>query len=312
DRGVWREPCDTVRKFGTAYTIAFSPDGRLLAAGTEGVVKVWDWKNRQLLHRLPGHNFHAVAVAFSGDGWLATGAFREGLQLWDPETGRLLRPIDIPREPVSGLTFSPDDKWLASVSLRGPVSVSDSTTGEPRCTFEDLHTGNVEGVAFSRNGRRLASGGEDKTVRVWDATTGREILGLRGHTDRCGCVAFSPDGHRLASASSDETIRIWDGTPLRGDERGQATLTFNEHGDEIRGVAFSPDGPDGPDRRRIVSAGHDGLVKVWDAQTGRVSAEFSDHEKFGGQRVVVFCLAWHPQGRLIASVGLDTARAWDP
>src|SRR5262249_6754720 len=76
DHAVWTEPCDTVRKFGTAYTIAFSPDGRLLAAGTEGVVKVWDWKNRQLLHRLPGHNFHAVAVAFSGDGWLATGAFR--------------------------------------------------------------------------------------------------------------------------------------------------------------------------------------------------------------------------------------------
>src|SRR5262249_24166035 len=92
-QAVFTEPCDAPRKLGAAYTIAFSPDGRLLASGTEEVVKVWDWKNGQLLHRLPGHTFHSIPVAFNRDGRLATGTFRDGLKLWDPETGKLLRAI---------------------------------------------------------------------------------------------------------------------------------------------------------------------------------------------------------------------------
>jgi WD40 repeat protein len=301
---VFTEPCNAVRKFGTAYTVAFSPDGRYLAAATDGVVKVWDWKNRQLLHDLPGNNFHSIPVAFSRDGRLATGAFREDLKLWDPGTGVLLRTVHAHRgDPVSALAFSPDGECLASASFDRTVKLSNSRTGEVLHSF-DMHTGNVECVAFSPDGRRLASGGEDKTVRVWDATTGREVLGLRGHTDRCGCVAFSPDGRRLASTSSDGTIRVWDATPLRGDE-GQGTLTFTQHSHEIRSVAFGPDG------RRIASAGSDGLVKVWDAQTGEVSAEFSGHKEFSGRRVVIFCVAWHPKGGLIASAGLDTVKVWD-
>jgi len=297
---------EAIRKFGAAYTVAFSPDGRQLAAGSDGAVRVWDWKNRQLLQELPGHNFISIPVAFSGDGRLAAGTFREGLKLWDLETGQLLRTIDAHRHPVSALAFSPDGKWLASASFDRTVKLSNSTTGEVRHSF-DLHTGNVECVAFSPSGRRLASGGEDKTVRVWDATTGREVLALYGHTDRCGCVAFSPDGRRLASAGADGTIRFWDATPLRGNE-SQETLTFAEHSDEIRSVAFNPDGRDG---QRIASAGTDGLVKVWDPQTGRVSVKFSGHWEFSGRAVVIFCVAWHPKGHRIASAGVDTVRVWD-
>jgi WD40 repeat protein/serine/threonine protein kinase len=301
----WTEPCDVVRKFGTAYTVAFSLDGRQLAAATDGAVKVWDWKNGQLLQSLPGgNNIHPIPVAFSRDGRLATGTFRQDLKLWDPGTGILLRTVDAHRgQPVSALAFSPDGELLASASFDRTAKLSNSRTGEVLHSF-DLHTGNVECVAFGAGGRRLASGGEDKTVRVWDTTTGREVLGLRGHTDRCACVAFSPDGRRLASASSDRTIRIWDATPLRGDE-GEETRTFTQHSHEIRSVAFGPDG------QRIASAGSDGLVKVWDAQTGEVSAEFSRHKDSSGRSVVVFCVAWQPKGHLIASAGQDTLRVWD-
>ncbi|HUE72151.1 MAG TPA: serine/threonine-protein kinase [Pirellulaceae bacterium] len=298
---VFVGPCNASRKFGTAYTVAFSADGRHLAAASDEAVGVWDWKNRKRLHGLPGsgHNFHSIPVAFSGDGRLASGTYGEGLKLWDQETGLLLRTFPAHRHPVSALAFSPDGQWLASASFDRSVKLWDTTTGGLVHTF--LHTGTVDCVAFSPDGRRLVSAGEDKTVRIWDVTTGREVLGLRGHTGRCGCVAFSPDGRRIASASTDGTIRFWDATELRTDE-GQESLTFN-HSDEVYTVALSPDG------KRVVSAGYDTLVKVWDAHTGRVSAEF------GGHTVVVFCVAWHPDGQRVASAGsegwLHTVKVWD-
>src|SRR5262249_41769469 len=232
EQEVFTGECNIIRRSGAAYTVAFgSADGRRLTAGSVGAVKVWDWKNRQLLHTF-AHEHHTISVAFSRDGGrLASGSWPEGVKLWDAEAGGPpLRIFPGHLHPVTALAFSPDGGRLASASLDKSVKLWDTTTGELLHTL--LHTGHVGCVAFSPGGRRLASGREDKAVRIWDATTGREVLGLRGHAGRCECVAFSPDGRRLASAGTDG-IRFWDATPLQGDE-GQEIRTFNPHNDEIR------------------------------------------------------------------------------
>ncbi len=300
---VFQGLCDAIRKFGVAYTVAFSPpDGRHLAAGCDEEVRVWNWKDRQLRHTFPGPEYHSIPVAFTRDGRrLATGgAWQQGLKVWDVETGHLLRSLPAPRHPVSALAFSTDGGRLASASLGRSVTLWNTTTCELLRTLP--HTGNVLGVAFSLDGRRLASAGEDKIVRIWDPATGREVLGLHGHTDMCGCVAFSPDGWRLASASHDGTIRVWDATPLRVNE-GQETLTFTHHDHEVRSLAVSPNG------ERIASAGNGTLVRVWDAATGRVSFNFSGHS------APVFSVAWHPDGRRLATAGSvgrqHAVKVWD-
>jgi hypothetical protein len=187
---------DAIRNLGGAYTVAYTvafspPDGRLVAAGNDGDVNVWDWNKRgQPLHTFSGYEAHSIPVAFSPDGRrLAVGGGGQQSQLWDVETGDLFCPLPARSFPVNALAFSPDGGRLASAGLDRMVYVHDTTTGERLSKF--IHSGNVLCVAFSRKGRLVASAGK----------TRRCAFGTRRPAGKCSaCGGIPKCAHAWPSA----------------------------------------------------------------------------------------------------------------
>jgi len=155
---------------------------------------------------------------------------------------------------INSATFSPDGQWLASASQDGTLMLWETASGRVLRTLRGDPPASAFDVAFSPDGKRLASGHDnDHSVRIWDATSGRLLRTLKGHTGVVWAVAFSPDGRRLASAGEDGLINVWDATS--GDE----VWTRKVRGSAAFAVTFSPDG------RRLASAHGDGTVRIWEA-----------------------------------------------
>ncbi|HEX6401095.1 MAG TPA: WD40 repeat domain-containing protein, partial [Actinomycetota bacterium] len=200
---------------------SFSPDGRLLTVpGQRGSVQIVDAENGTPRSTLwaPGGPFCSPSFSPDGGRIAASGCPYLGswqTVIWDVTTGNPLAKVRDERG-SSGVMFSPDGERLAG-RTDGGAAVWDAWTGLPLLTVSG-HSGDVIGVAFSRDGTRLATGSKDGTARVWDAASGRELVRLSGHGGLVALVDFDPSGTRLLTGGGDGTARVWDVSPTAGAE----------------------------------------------------------------------------------------------
>jgi len=196
---------------GGACSLAVSPDGRLLAAGTVNrEIKLWSLADGTELSSLAGHAGGVEAVAFSPDGRIvASGSADKTIKLWDVTSGRELGTLAGHSSWIGCVAFSPDGQTLASSGGDKTIRLWDVARGRERQRLLG-HTEPVWAVAFAAKDAVLASSDGAAVIKLWNGSDGRERRTLRGHADSVESVAFSPDGHLLASASGDSTIRLWD------------------------------------------------------------------------------------------------------
>ncbi|BFU45116.1 hypothetical protein [Krasilnikovia sp. MM14-A1004] len=302
---------------GTVETVAVSPDGgRVAAGGSDGTVRVFNADGDADPLLLPGHDGPVWSLAFAPRGTaLLSGSGDGTVRLWDAAYPGDPRVRHGHHGPVWSVAATPDFRTVVTGGDDGTVRVwrdptepaqdrtaqggPDPAAGGPRGRGVPSaralvgHRGAVEGVAVSADGSRVASAGDDGTVRVWDPATGRAtVLGPRGGT--AWDVAFLPGAGRVVSAGTDGVVRIWDVA------HGTA-VELRGHQGPVRSVAAASDG------RYVASAGRDGTVRLWDVTGATPPRVLRGHR--GG---LVWRVAFSPDGRQLASSGDDgTIRLWD-
>jgi RNA polymerase sigma factor (sigma-70 family) len=283
------------------WSVAFWPDGKLLAtASLDKTVKLWDPASGKEIAILK-MSLPVRSVAISQDGnQLAVGQGEIGenkageLAIGDAKTRRIAGQIWKRNSPVYSVDYSPDGRFLAATFRAQAGQDQDKTItlwghGGGKENWLQ-HEGLVYAVKFSPDGKILASAGSDKTVRLWDPATGKEIRRINAHSAEVRAVAFSPDGKRLVTAGQDKKVNLWDVAT------GKQIAALDENQGGVLSVALSPDG------HILASADgqRDQSVKLWDlTRMKQIDVQPVDqhHIKF---------VAFSPDGNTLVTVGDGT------
>ncbi|MCP4701322.1 MAG: NACHT domain-containing protein [Gammaproteobacteria bacterium] len=287
---------------GYINSMAFAPDGKILASGSsDKTVRLWDAARGQCRHILKAHEGRVWSVAFAPDGGLASGSDDNTVRLWEVARSQCLYTLKSHEGCVNSVAFAPDGGVLASGSSDNTVRLWDVARGQCLHTLKG-HEGYVNSVAFAPGGGVLASGSSDNTVRLWEIARGQCLHTLKGHKDWVISVAFAPDGGILASGSDDKTVRLWDAA------RGQCLHTLKGHDGPVMSVAFTlaSFSIGTPDGETLASGSSDKTVRLWEVARDQCLHTLKGHE--GWIRSVAFA----PDGRGLASGSSDkTVRLWD-
>ncbi|MBD2532757.1 hypothetical protein H6G97_25510 [Nostoc flagelliforme FACHB-838] len=287
--------CVFAETLGGIHSVAFSPDGQLLATGdTNNEIRLYQVVDGKQLLSYKGHTGWIWSVAFSYQGHiLASGSEDQTVKLWDIATGQCLKTLHGHCGGIWSVAFSAEDHLLASGSEDQTVKLWDIATGQCLKTLQG-HNSRVSSVTFSPDGQTLASGCHDQTVKLWDIATGQCLKTLHGHSSGIWSITFSPDGQTLASGCHDQTVKLWDIAT------GQCLKTLQGHTDCVNSVIFSLDG------NTLASGSDDKTAKLWDISTGNCFKTLQGHNSR------VWSVAFNQDSRTLASGSDDqTVRLWD-
>ncbi len=244
--------------------LAFSPDGKLLAAAGGnpaqfGEVKIYNVTDGKEVNSMRGHRDNIFSIAFSPDGkMLATCSYDKMVKLWDVASGKELKNLKDHTDAVFAVAFSPDGKLLASAAADRNVKIWDVSTGERLYTLNDSLDA-VNTIAFHPSGKFLAGAGADRLIHIWEigAKDGKQVRSLISHEDVINQIAYSPDGKIIASTGADKVIKFWDSSNLA------ELKVLEKQADWVMSMAFSPDG------KQLVVGRFDGSVVIYDYHSGK-------------------------------------------
>lgn len=229
---------DSKRVLTADYSIGFKAD--------DGAARIWDIQTGKLIVKLEGNRGELRLATFSPDGKHVIMLHHPAItyvEIWNASTGQVSRTLGRPTWYKYGQY--PDPKSNRLVYKRNDRVVYVHEGQDPG------HTAFISHAAYSRDGRRIITTSWDRTARVWDAATGKQLLVLRGHIMSVQHAAFSADGQRIVTASDDETARVWDA------ETGTEIFTLAGHKAAVLSAAFSPDG------KQVATGSADGTARIW-------------------------------------------------